>query len=238
MDDLCRISISILGSSNFDATEGNYKQLVRNNIVSGNRCFMKWKAVKRFSDGNGIILDMNKKTETHPDGHFLGRTLVQGNISFNNGGGGVHDVQADHTDIINNTTYMNSASPELQYAEIDANNADDVRVFNNILVAPVANIAAGEKPEPVNENHRATHIVYSHNIYAGGNIPPIMGEGDIVADPLFVLPSIEPDKADFHLRENSPARRAGIRQPFSPIIDVNGKLFPLNLPPDLGAIQE
>ncbi len=230
--------ISILGSSNFDATENNYKHLVRNNIVSGNRCLLKWKALKRYSDGNGIILDVNNKTENKPNSHFLGRTLVQGNISFNNGGGGIHDVKADHVDIINNTTYMNSASPELQYAEIDANNANDVRVFNNIMVAPVANIAAGEKPEPVNENHRSTNLVYSHNLYAGGNIRPLMGEGDRILDPQFVRPSIDPASADFHLSAYSPARRSGIWTPFSPIIDAYGNLFPLNLPPDLGAIQE
>ena len=229
--------VSILGAANFDATEGNYKHLVRNNIVSGNQCFMKWKALNRYSDGNGIILDMNKKTQTHPNGHFLGRTLVQSNLSYNNGGGGIHVVGADHVDIINNTTYMNSASPKLEYAEIDGNNSDDVRAFNNILVAPIADLAAGEKPEPVNENHRATRLVFSHNIYFGGNIPPIMGDGDRIADPLFVLPSIDPQKADFRLQPLSPALGNGLTMPFSPIIDLYGKLLPVDRAPDIGAIQ-
>ena len=55
--------ISINGYNNFDATEGNYKDLIRNNYVSGNRCFVKWAAIGKISDGNGIIIDVNR-------GHF------------------------------------------------------------------------------------------------------------------------------------------------------------------------
>ncbi|MEK7475760.1 MAG: right-handed parallel beta-helix repeat-containing protein [Candidatus Coatesbacteria bacterium] len=230
--------ISILGASNFDATEGNYKHLVRNNITNGNRCFLKWEALDRVSDGNGIILDVNARTEDRPAGRYLGRTLVQGNLSFHNGGSGIHAYKADHVDIVNNTAWMNSASPELQYGQIFAGEADDVRIINNILVAPVANLRAGEKPEPVNGADRCTRVVYAHNLYLGGNQPPVMGEGDLVGDPLFVRPSADPATADFHLKEGSPASRAGLREPFGPILDLEGRPFRSDGPPDLGALQE
>ncbi len=51
--------ISLLGWRNFDAADNIYKDLVRNNILSGNQCFDKWKSVGRYSDGNGIIIDTN-----------------------------------------------------------------------------------------------------------------------------------------------------------------------------------
>jgi hypothetical protein len=230
--------ISILGASNFDATEGNYKHLVRNNVTCGNRCFLKWQALDRVSDGNGIILDVNARTEDRPDGRFLGRILVQGNLSFNNGGSGIHAYKADHVDIINNTAWMNSASPELQYGQIFAGEADDVRIINNILVAPVANLGAGEKPEPVNGADRCTRIVYAHNLYFGGNQTPVTGEGDRIADPLFVRASADPAKSDFRLKKRSPALGAGRWESFGPIVDLNGKLLSPGVPPDLGAIQK
>ena len=230
--------ISILGASNFDATEGRYKHLVRDNVTCGNRCFLKWEALNRISDGNGIILDVNARTDDRPDGRFLGRILVQGNLSYHNGGSGIHAYKADHVDIIHNTAWMNSVSPELQYGQIFAGEADDVRIVNNILVAPVGNLAAGEKPEPVNGADRCTRVVYAHNLYFGGNTPPVMGEGDRVGDPLFVGASADPATADFHLREGSPARRAGLQEPFSPILDLEGRPLRSDGPPDLGALQE
>ncbi len=228
--------ISILGASNFDATEGNYKHLVRNNITSGNRCFLKWEALDRISDGNGIILDVNARTEDRPTGRFLGRTLVQGNLSFSNGGSGIHAYRADHVDIINNTAWMNSVSPELQYGQIFAGEADDVRIINNILVAPVAN--PGEKPEPVNGAHQCTRVVYAHNLYFGGNDSPVMGEGDRTGDPRFVHASADPATADFRLQAGSPALRAGRRESFSSILDLTGRTYRPDGPPDLGALQQ
>jgi len=230
--------ISILGASNFDGTAGNYKHLVRDNICCGNRCFLKWEALDRISDGNGIILDVNACTEDRPDGRFLGRTLVQGNLCFNNGGSGIHAYRADHVDIINNTAWMNSASPELQYGQIFAEDVDDARVINNILVAPVANLGAGEKPEPMNGAGHSSHVVYAHNLYFGGNLPPVLGEGDRIADPRFVHAVADPAAADFHLMEESPARRAGLREPFSPLLDLDGRPMRSDGPPDLGAFQK
>lgn len=230
--------ISILGASNFDATEGNYKHLVRNNVTCGNRCFLKWEALNRVSDGNGIILDVNARTDDRPDGRFRGRILVQGNLSFNNGGSGIHAYKADHVDIINNTAWMNSASPELQYGQIFAGEADDVRIINNILVAPVADLKAGEKPEPVNSAYQCTRVVYAHNLYFGGNEPPVMGEGDRLGDPLFVLASPDPATADFRLKDGSPALRAGLREPIVPILDLEGRPYRSDGLPDLGALQE
>ena len=216
--------ISVMGPVNFDATANAYKRLVRNNVCCHNQTYEKWEAIGKYSDGNGIILDVNQGSDQHPATKYIGRTLVQSNLSYDNGGSGIHTVTANRVDIINNTVYLNSASVHLEYGEIFTYGSEDVRIMNNILVAPVADIAAGENPEPVNKlNGKNTGVVFSHNLYLGGNIAPTLGVGDVIGDPRFVRPSIDDALADFRLRPGSPAINRGVTAPFSPILDLDGK---------------
>lgn len=215
--------ISVMGPRNFDAAVNIYKRLVRNNICCHNQTYEKWSAIGKYSDGNGIILDVNQGSDQHPKTNYIGRTLVQSNLSYDNGGSGIHTVRANRVDIINNTAYLNSASVHLEYSEIFTDYSDDVRIINNILVAPVANVAAGEKPEPVNQcGGKNTRIVFSHNLYFGGNIAPTLGVSDVVGDPRFLNPSKNDKVADFHLRSDSPAVGKGITVSFSPLLDLAG----------------
>ncbi|BCM88935.1 hypothetical protein IAD21_00777 [Abditibacteriota bacterium] len=219
--------ISFLEGSNFDGTNNVYRRLVRNNIVSGNRCFVPWHQFNKISDGNGIIVDTsnagNGKT-------YTGRTLIQSNLSFNNGGSGIHSFKSSHIDIINNTAYMNGASPELRWGQIFLQATDDATVINNILWA--------RDGQPVNtvslnfNDKQNTHILRANNLYFGG-VGPIMGENDLVGDPRFVNPSIDGKVADFHLKPGSPAAGAGRLMPFLPFLDLGGK--PRILTPAQGA---
>src|SRR4051794_15079544 len=108
--------------------------------------------------------------------------------------------------------------------------------MNNIPVAPVGNVSAGEKPEPINGAGRSTHVVYAHNLYFGGNQPPLQGEGDRIADPLFVNASTNQAVADFHLKPGSPALGTGHLESFSPILDLDGT--PRGAAPSKGAYQQ
>ena len=229
--------ISVMGSANFDAAVNIYKRLVRNNVCCHNQTYEKWKAIGKYSDGNGIILDVNQGSDAHPTSKYTGRTLVQSNLSYDNGGSGIHTVSADRVDIINNTAYLNSASVHLEYGEIFTYGSNDVRILNNILVAPVADLAAGEKPEPVNKiGGKNTDVVFSHNLYFGGNIAPTLGAGDVVGDPRFVNPSRDDKAADFRLRPDSPAIGKGVTMPFSPFLDLAGK--PRKAAPTEGAYEK
>ena len=229
--------ISVMGAPNFDSTMNVYKKLVRNNVCCHNQTYEMWKAIGKYSDGNGIILDVNQQSPSHPGAVYMGRTLVQSNLSYDNGGSGIHCVQADRVDIINNTAYHNSASVHLEYPEMFTYNSHDVHFIDNILVAPVANIAAGEKPEPVNTlaGRSNSNVTFSHNVYFGGNIPPVLGDSDVVANPQFDDASIDDKIADFHLRPSSPAIGKGMITSFSPILDIDGRTR--LVPPSEGAYE-
>jgi hypothetical protein len=57
--------------------------------------------------------------------------------------------------------------------------------------------------------------------------PNIKGSGDLVADPMFVNPSLDPSVADFRLKPGSPAINSGV-QSFSdvPAVDLDAKTRP------------
>ena len=230
--------ISILSSINFDGTFGNYKILIRNNYVSGNRCFEPWAKIGKLSDGNNIILDSNQ-------GHH-GRKLVQSNVCFGGGGSGIHAFATDQADIINNTAYYNNQTSELKWGQIFAGSTTkDIRILNNIMVAPP------DKPMNFKLYNKSTNIVYASNIYFGGstNAPTagglgaegggsgtsVDGGGNVRADPKFVNASLDYQMADFHLQPGSPALKAGQRVLFSPLIDLDGNVRSQTGPPDAGA---
>lgn len=119
--------ISILTPFDSDANTG-YKNIVRNNVCYANKTTIPWIGITpvRLSDGNGIIIDVNKRPygSSATDKPYKGRTLVENNISFNNGGSGIHAFDAAHVDMINNTAY-NNAQVMTDYADLYANTCDD-----------------------------------------------------------------------------------------------------------------
>lgn len=232
--------ISILSTYSFDGTSGTVTRLVRGNVSSGNIHKMKWvrndPALTQYSDGNGIIIDVNHDA----DNAALGRTLVTNNVVFDNGGSGIHAYKADYVDIVNNTAYLNSASPYLQYGQIFANQSYDVRVYNNILVAPVATggmpdeyVNGGDKPTGANK------IVYRNNVYFGGDVTGWAADaynvGNVTADPKFAVASVNATVADFRLRSGSPAVNAGSGSTIVPRRDVLGNVR--NGTTDVGAYE-
>ncbi|MBC8010433.1 MAG: right-handed parallel beta-helix repeat-containing protein, partial [Burkholderiales bacterium] len=144
--------LSTLLTWNWDAGTGHKIFFVRN-TSHGNRTDVPCSIVEhdengkplprrltdKFSDGNGIIIDVNQnnaKSVHVPYPPYHARTLVQNNLVFNNGGSGIHTVSSDHVDILHNTAYLNSASPHIEYSQIYTYASDDVRITHNILVAP------------------------------------------------------------------------------------------------------
>lgn len=135
-----------------------YKIRITGNRVHDNETKIKWEKCRCYSDGNGIIIDTLKGDADHPA--YGGRTLVADNISYDNGGSGIHSYKSQHVDIVHNTAYMNGRSSRMdRYANIFANDSTDVRLLNNI--------AYGRPDQPTNSKSRNTDVTYDHNVYFG-----------------------------------------------------------------------
>ena len=92
-----------------------------------------------LTDGNGIILDLNDTNS------YSGRTLIADNVVYGNGGRGILIFRSSHVDIVNNISYENAFTPNLNgrpapHPEI-AIAGDDVRVYNNIAIPRQGNEA-------------------------------------------------------------------------------------------------
>ncbi len=137
--------ISVLGNVDIDNNYDAHKIVIRNNITAGNRHFVPWIHVKKFSDGNGIIIDSTDNVKTNTSllnkgdkwgaQPYMSRFLVANNLSFFNGGSGIHAFDAANVDIINNTLYSNGSTPVLsrEYSDLFSNASEDVRMYNNIV---------------------------------------------------------------------------------------------------------
>jgi hypothetical protein len=214
--------ISVLNTKSIDNVT-SYKIFIRNNIVHNNKTLVPWEKIDALSDGNGIILDVNvgNGTTVAP---YVGRYLVENNVSYNNGGGGIHAYKAAHVDIINNTAYNNGTV--VGYPEIDANQCSDVKIYNNIMYARTGG----------NCNGNDANTIYDYNLYFNG---PAYKKGahDITADPQFV--NLAKDAtANFRLQSTSPAINNGSNTSgqFSPT-DILKVARPIGFSTDMGAYE-
>lgn len=226
--------ISILTPFNSDDEEGYHNNVIGNTVYN-NHTKIKWYTSNnpRFSDGNGIILDVNLSPdggapqEIKDDGAYRGKTLVANNVCYFNGGSGIHSFKAQNIDIINNTTYMNEQRYNGEYGEIFSQSGKNNRIVNNIMYS---------KP-----NGNCTNYGYSggasfaNNIYFNGGLHGASGNFK-EADPLFMLAPVSPsEEADFHIPSDSPAAGFGIPQDFMPETDKDGQ--PRTTRVDAGAYQ-
>ena len=194
--------ISMLSNWNFDNNQG-YKMFVTNNKTYNNRMYIPWIAVGKITDGNGIIIDTSRNENNPKLGAYKGRTLVKNNLTFNNGGSGIHAFISDHVDIVNNTAVLNNQSPEIKGGQIFARMSSDVRILNNILYAFPG--------KDINVNTRNQNVTYDYNIYMNTSKISVKGPHDIVADSEFLrkYPTLEKISGDWKSRldkQNPPTR--------------------------------
>jgi parallel beta-helix repeat protein len=181
--------ISIYQAWNADDKPGP-KIIVRRNRVFNNRSLVDWMVTNKLSDGNGIIIDDLRNTQNQSKiGPYHGGVLVENNLAFNNGGGGITTYLSDGVQIINNTAYKNGQV--VGYPDIFVNQSSSVKVFNNIAYSrPSANPIQVIGSEKVTVNY---NLAFNGVATAGST------------DPRFVAPSTEWALADFHLAFGSPA---------------------------------
>ena len=222
--------ISLYQNWNSDSETG-VKNFIRNNICYENRQYVPSPGFNcGFSDGNGIIIDDSDNTQAGSAlGSYKGRTLIENNICYKNGGSGIHTFKSKHVDIINNTAYLNAQSTELNDGQIFPNASDDIHIFNNILVAP--------SNKKINSNYNnGKSIVYDYNLHFGGNAVALTGSHLVKGDPKFV----DTANNDFHLLAESPAIDRGIDSlsgSVAPVVDFEGNIRPEAGGFDIGAFE-
>jgi hypothetical protein len=196
--------ISMLSNWNSDNSRG-YKMFVTNNKTYNNRMYIPWIEVGKITDGNGIIIDTSKNNRNNSKlGAYKGRTLVQNNLTFNNGGSGIHTFLSEHVDIVNNTAVLNNQSPELKQGQIFTNNSSDVRILRNIFYAFPG--------KDINSNYKSKNVIYDYNIYMNSSKINVKGPHDIVANSQFLkkYPTLKKISGDWKSRldQQNPPRRA------------------------------
>lgn len=213
--------ISFGNSQNYDNNITTYRMIVSNNICYGNRLYVLWRGSCTISDGNGIILDI-------PLNGYNGKQLVVNNVCYNNGGSGIHDLNNNNVDFINNTVYLNAASPTNGGGSLYAYGSNNVNFFNNIIVA--------RPGKPVNRSPNSTNVIYDNNIYYGGGVISYVGTHSLIQDPKFVNASTDPAIADFRLQSGSFAVNNGDNNNTTPS-DRNKVSRPIAAVVDMGAYE-
>jgi parallel beta-helix repeat protein len=201
-------------------TYTGYRNIITGNKIWNNRGKVRWLEVGKYSDGNGFILDIGQLDTAGQS--FKGSTLVANNLVVNNGGSGIHALRQQRIDIFNNTAYKNGAM--VNYADIYASQSEDVRLFNNIVYSrPQADKAK------FNNSGQNKNVKYNYNIYydATTSTPTIAegtkGANDLIVDPQFVNPGLDPLTADFSLKPTSPAINSGSYiAGVTPEVDIDG----------------
>ena len=198
--------ISMLNNWNSDNNQG-YKMYVTNNQTYNNRMYIPWITVGQITDGNGIIIDSSRNDEKNLKmSAYTGRTLVKNNLTYNNGGSGIHGFLSDHIDIVNNTAVLNNQSPEINEGQIFANKSSDVKILNNILYAFPGKLS--------NSNYKNQNVTYDYNIYLNSSKISVKGPHDVVADSEFLSkhPNLEKISSDWKskLDKQNPPRRNSV----------------------------
>lgn len=175
-----------------------YRIIVRRTITWEN---IQFKATfgqePKISDGGGIQLDVYDSQF-----NYRRRSLVHGNLAAFNGQSGIHSTSSGWADYIGNTCFRNNQHPQNRHgSEMWVGwNSPDCTYQSNVLVSefntvPLAMVGMGDNARP---------RLSQNNVLFGGSTR-FMGNGDIVADPLFVATSRDPARIDLNLRDGSPA---------------------------------
>ena len=222
--------ISLYQARAVDNVSG-YHVIVRNNRSYGNMNVVL-NSQGRTTDGNGILVDdFWNSTGNATNVKFPHRTLIENNLSYDNGGKGIQVFKSSHVDVFNNTAYHNNhdtQSVSTWRAELSHAFADDTIWRNNIGFAkPGAGILQHNKAILIGKGGAT---VWENNITyngKGGDISVHMDGASVTEkymrsnnvlgkNPLFANAS----RQDFKLTLDSPAINAGSQKIVS-FVDIN-----------------
>ena len=129
--------ISVYQPQQREDADGEYGVIIRNNISFDNASLLVNQEVGTITDGSGIVLD-DFENQQQPTGNgvvYDRQALVESNVTYDNGGHGIHVFQSDGAVIRNNTAFGNGEVLG-HGAQLNLNRAENVSFFNNIASAP------------------------------------------------------------------------------------------------------
>ena len=226
--------ISLYLLTNSDTTTGTKNYVINNETYWNQQCVNTTAASPPVpTDGNGIIIDNNLNTNGTGVA-YTGRTLVANNITFDNGGSGVHAFNSQHVDIVANTAYDNNNichnsddAIQTMYGQIFAYQSEDINIVNNILYS-----AGGPCCSSVGNMGMITE---KYNIlFPSTSVPKGYSAGahDVFSDPQFANAS----SGNFMISTTSAARGMATSY-LEPTTDAYGTARPQAHGFDIGALE-
>ncbi|MFK7963624.1 MAG: right-handed parallel beta-helix repeat-containing protein [Burkholderiaceae bacterium] len=224
--------ISLYQNYNSDQSTG-YKVVVRGNVVTDTYNKFPSFFARVISDGNGIIVDDARNTQNFSGivgSPYKGRTLIDSNVVYRNGGRGINIFTSDHVDVVNNTLYQNSLQNETPEGEISMVSTSDINLVNNILVPLSYRPALTRWNGSDSTGAGAAHFIANNLVWGGTGFNGSEATNLIGVNPQFV----DAANNDFRLAATSPAIDAALGR-FSFAGAVFGAPRPLGEGPDIGA---
>jgi parallel beta-helix repeat protein len=220
--------------------------IVRGNVLYGNS------NPPGGPDGSGLIIDDFRHTQYgSKHGEYPNSTLVENNVSYNNGARGIHVYKSVHVVVRNNTVYHNNwdlTNNATWRGELSCVDSSDVKWYDNIAVADSSvNPHNTAMLDADVGGYRNQGIEWVGNVLFDTAAPAsqsiklasdtdraaILANNMLGAAPMFVAPGKGPD-ADFRLKAGSPGIGAADAAK-SPTTDLLGMLR--DAQPDVGAYE-
>ncbi|MEM8865408.1 MAG: choice-of-anchor Q domain-containing protein, partial [Planctomycetota bacterium] len=217
--------------------------VIRRNVVFENECDIPFSphGHKTPTDGNGIIMDDFYNTQGGgQEGGYQSDVLIENNLSFNNGGRGIHVYKSDNILIRNNTTFHNMrvlSKYGSDPAEINVDESFGTQVINNIMVKnpELKNPALRFWKNDVETTKVMNNVVVGEKNFCGQKLfekDNIYREADDQSFPNFKNPTVDVEfdsiddfEAYFSLARRSPAINAATKANAAEV-DLTGKKRP------------
>jgi parallel beta-helix repeat protein len=223
-----------------------FHTVIRNNIVFENAEVDDGHSV--HTDGNGIIIDDFRNTQAGSKFEsYAQETLIENNLTFGNGGSGIHIFLSDHVTVRNNTSFNNnldSRNPATWRGGIDVLWGASNKFVNNISVANTRANRDNRSYVDASTDFSNMGNIWKNNLSFDGtpgqasililNSSSTINTKDanlLGSDPLFA----DASAADFTLRPGSPAIDSGTTYYGLNVTDLAGR--PRTYTPDMGAYE-
>lgn len=209
--------ISVASNINIsgDTTTTGFRTIIRNNISHDNS---EVSTSGDHTDGNGIIIDWFRNTGTG-NAAYNYKTLVEGNLVYENGGKGIQVFMSDYVTVRNNTSWHNNQDLKnsgTARMELSNQYSDHSTWINNIAVADPSvnpyNTAIGDHGTQNTGTQWFNNLSFNGTVddaalgVYNGNTGPTAANGNLLGvDPKFVNAT----NHNFHLSASSPALNTG-----------------------------